>query len=141
VDGTENPAGRAAAAAALIGAEDPDCAGGSYVIVQKYLHDMRAWNALPVEEQEKVIGRTKLADIEMPDEVKPANSHVALNTVIEPDGTPAADPAGQHAVRPGRAGRVRHLLHRIRGNPCRHRADAGQHVHRPAAGPRGAHCS
>src|SRR6266567_2255348 len=87
VDGTENPAGRAAAAAALVGAEDPGFAAGSYVIVQKYLHDMRAWNALPVEEQEKVIGRTKLADIEMPDELKPANSHVALNTIIEPDGT------------------------------------------------------
>jgi putative iron-dependent peroxidase len=87
VDGTENPTGPAAAAAALVGAEDPDFAGGSYVIVQKYVHDMRAWNALPVEEQEKVIGRTKLADIEMPDEVKPANSHVALNTIIEPDGT------------------------------------------------------
>jgi porphyrinogen peroxidase len=87
VDGTENPTGPAAAEAAIIGPEDPDFAGGSYVIVQKYLHDLRAWNALPVEEQEKVIGRSKLADIEMPDEVKPANSHVALNTIIEPDGT------------------------------------------------------
>jgi len=87
VDGTENPTGPAAAAAALVGAEDPDFAGGSYVIVQKYVHNMQAWNALPVEEQEKVIGRTKLADIEMPDEVKPANSHVAVNTIIEPDGT------------------------------------------------------
>ncbi len=87
VDGTENPTGPAAAGAAIIGPEDPDFAGGSYVIVQKYLHDLRAWNALPVEEQEKVIGRSKLADIEMPDEVKPANSHVALNTIIEPDGT------------------------------------------------------
>ncbi len=87
VDGTENPAGQAAASAAIIGAEDQDFAGGSYVIVQKYLHDVRAWNRLPVEEQEKVIGRTKLADIEMPDDVKPANSHVALNTIIEPDGT------------------------------------------------------
>src|SRR5260370_42557733 len=48
---------------------------------------MRDWNALPVEEQEKVIGRTKLAGIEMPDEVKPANSHGAVNTTIEPDGT------------------------------------------------------
>jgi putative iron-dependent peroxidase len=55
--------------------------------VQKYVHDMDAWNALPVEEQEKVIGRTKLSDIEMPDDVKPANSHVALNTIEEPDGT------------------------------------------------------
>ena len=87
VDGTENPAGAAAAAAALVGEQDPDFAGGSYVIVQKYLHDVRAWNALPVEEQEKVIGRSKLSDIEMPDDVKPANSHVALNTIIEPDGT------------------------------------------------------
>ncbi len=57
VDGTENPTGRSAYAAALIGAEDPDFTGGSYVIVQKYLHDMAAWNALPVEEQERVIGR------------------------------------------------------------------------------------
>ena len=87
VDGTENPVGRAAGVAALIGDADPGFAGGSYVIVQKYLHDMDAWNALAVEEQEKVIGRTKLSDIEMPDDVKPANSHVALNTIEEPDGT------------------------------------------------------
>src|SRR5499427_935664 len=87
VDGTENPVGRAAGLAALVGDADPGFAGGSYVIVQKYVHDMDAWNALPVEEQEKVIGRTKLSDIEMPDDVKPANSHVALNTIEEPDGT------------------------------------------------------
>ena len=87
VDGTENPAGAAAAAAALVGDGDPGFAGGSYVIVQKYRHDIRAWNALAVEEQEKVIGRSKLSDIEMPDDIKPANSHVAVNTIIEPDGT------------------------------------------------------
>ncbi len=87
VDGTENPSGTAAAAAAIIGDQDPAFAGGSYVVVQKYLHDMHAWNALPVEEQEKVIGRTKLADIEMPDDVKPANSHVAANTLFDPDGS------------------------------------------------------
>jgi putative iron-dependent peroxidase len=87
VDGTENPAGRAAEAAALVGAEDPHFAGGSYVIVQKYLHDMVAWNALPASEQEKVIGRTKLSNVELPDGVKPANSHVALTTITEPDGT------------------------------------------------------
>jgi putative iron-dependent peroxidase len=81
VDGTENPAGSDALAAALIGDEDPEFAGGSYVIVQKYLHDLDAWNALAVEDQERAIGRTKLADIEMPDDVKPANSHVALNTI------------------------------------------------------------
>jgi porphyrinogen peroxidase len=87
VDGTENPAGNAAASAALTGAEDPDFTGGSYVIVQRYLHDIAAWNALTIEEQERVIGRSKLTDIEMPDDVKPANSHVALNTITDPDGT------------------------------------------------------
>jgi len=87
VDGTENPVGAAAGMAALTGDADPSFAGGSYVIVQKYLHDMAAWNALSTEDQEKVIGRSKLADIEMPDEVKPANSHVALNTIEDPDGT------------------------------------------------------
>ncbi|MCP9210662.1 Dyp-type peroxidase [Streptomyces cucumeris] len=87
VDGTENPEGPAASAAVLIGDEDAPFAGGSYVIVQKYLHDLRAWNALPVEAQEKVIGRTKLSDIELDDAVKPDDSHVALTTITDPDGT------------------------------------------------------
>src|SRR6266545_3803309 len=87
VDGTENPVGPAATAAVLVGAEDPRFAGGSYVIVQKYLHDLRAWNALPVEAQEMVIGRSKLSDIELDDAVKPADSHVALTTIVDPDGT------------------------------------------------------
>ena len=87
VDGTENPSGAAAGAAVLVGEADPGFAGGSYVIVQKYLHDMDAWNALSVEEQERVFGRSKLSDIEMPDGDKPANSHVALNTIVDPDGT------------------------------------------------------
>ena len=86
VDGTENPEGSASLDAALIGDEDPLFAGGSYVIVQKYLHDLAAWDALPVEEQERVIGRTKLNDIELPDEVKPANSHVVLNTIVDDEG-------------------------------------------------------
>ena len=86
VDGTENPRGGAAQAAAIVGDEDPAFAGGSYVIVQKYVHDLGAWNAMSIEEQERVIGRTKLADIEMPDDVKPANSHVALNTIVDADG-------------------------------------------------------
>jgi putative iron-dependent peroxidase len=81
VDGTENPTGVAAARAALIGAEDPAFTGGSYVIVQKYLHDLAGWNALPTEEQEKIIGRTKLADIELDDDVKPSYAHNALNVV------------------------------------------------------------
>ncbi|MCO6006824.1 Dyp-type peroxidase [Actinoallomurus purpureus] len=87
VDGTENPVGPAASAAVLIGDEDPDFAGGSYVIVQKYLHDMEAWNALPVDAQERIVGRTKLENIELDDAVKPSNSHVALTTITDPDGT------------------------------------------------------
>jgi putative iron-dependent peroxidase len=87
VDGTENPTGPAAEEAVTIGPEDPAFAGGSYLIVQKYVHDMGAWDALTVEEQERVIGRAKLSNVEMDDDVKPANSHVALNTIIDPDGT------------------------------------------------------
>lgn len=86
VDGTENPDGAQAAHATEIGAEDPHFAGGCYVHVQKYLHNMPAWHALPVPEQERVIGRTKLEDVELADDVKPANSHVALNVVDDADG-------------------------------------------------------
>ncbi len=86
VDGTENPTGVAAINAAIVGDEDPDFAGGSYVIVQKYLHDLTRWETLPVEEQQRVVGRTKLDDVELADEVKPTNSHVALNTIADPTG-------------------------------------------------------
>ena len=83
VDGTENPTARAAIDAAYIGAEDEAFAGGSYVIVQKYLHDLAAWNTLPTEAQERIIGRTKLSDIELDDAVKPTFAHNALTTIVE----------------------------------------------------------
>lgn len=83
VDGTENPVAQAALDAVLIGEEDAAFAGGSYVIVQKYLHDLERWNELPIEAQEKIIGRTKLADMELDDAVKPASAHNALTTIIE----------------------------------------------------------
>jgi putative iron-dependent peroxidase len=83
VDGTENPAGQAAADATIIGEEDAAFAGGSYVITQKYLHDLNRWNALPVEAQERIIGRTKLSDIELDDAVKPTSAHNALTTIME----------------------------------------------------------
>jgi porphyrinogen peroxidase len=82
VDGTENPTGPAAARATIIGTEEPAYAGGSYVIVQKYLHDLAGWNALPVEAQEKIIGRTKLSDVELDDSVKPTSAHNALTTIV-----------------------------------------------------------
>ena len=83
VDGTENPTGSAAADAVFIGDEDPAFAGGSYVIVQKYLHNLNAWNKIPTEAQEKIIGRTKVSDIELDDSVKPTSAHNALTTIVE----------------------------------------------------------
>jgi putative iron-dependent peroxidase len=83
VDGTENPVDQGAIDATIIGEEDPDFAGGSYVIVQKYLHDLTRWNEVPVAEQEKIIGRTKLSDIELDDAVKPTSAHNALTSITE----------------------------------------------------------
>ncbi|GAA1855769.1 Dyp-type peroxidase [Pseudonocardia ailaonensis] len=87
VDGTENPTGAAASAAVLVGAEDPEFAAGSYLLVQKYLHDLEKWNALPVEAREHAVGRRMLDDVELSDEEKPTDSHVALTTIVEEDGT------------------------------------------------------
>lgn len=84
VDGTESPRGDEGRAVALV--RDGVWAGGSYIVAQKYTHDLRAWNDLPVEEQEKVIGRTKHSDIELDEDVKPSNSHVAVNSVEDEDG-------------------------------------------------------
>jgi putative iron-dependent peroxidase len=83
VDGMENPVDQAAVDAALIGEEDAAFAGGSYAIVQKYLHDLKGWNAVPVEQQEKIIGRAKLSGIELDDAVKPTSAHNALTTIEE----------------------------------------------------------
>jgi porphyrinogen peroxidase len=83
VDGTENPTGQAAVDAILVGDENPECAGGSYVVVQKYLHDLAGWNALSTEAQERIIGRMKLSDIELDDSVKPTSAHNALTTIVE----------------------------------------------------------
>jgi porphyrinogen peroxidase len=83
VDGTENPVDQGAIDATIIGEEDAPFAGGSYVIVQKYLHDLDRWNTLPIEQQEKIIGRTKLSNIELDDAVKPTSAHNALTTIME----------------------------------------------------------
>jgi porphyrinogen peroxidase len=83
VDGTENPTGDTATEAVVIGDEDPTFAGGSYIIVQKYLHDLDGWNALSTEAQENIIGRKKLSDIELDDAVKPTSAHSALTTIVE----------------------------------------------------------
>lgn len=83
VDGTENPTADEAAHATLIGEEDSAFVGGSYLIVQKYLHDLAAWEKLTIEEQERIIGRKKLSNIELSDEVKPSFAHNALTTIVK----------------------------------------------------------
>jgi porphyrinogen peroxidase len=87
VDGTENPDGPLAVSATTIGAEDSEFGGSCYVHVQKYLHEMSSWNSLSVTEQELVIGRTKLENLELDDDEKPADSHIALNVITDDDGT------------------------------------------------------
>jgi putative iron-dependent peroxidase len=86
VDGSENPTGQSALDAVHVGDEDPDFRGGSYVIVQKYVHDMPAWEALETPDQENVIGRSKLSNVEMADDVKPSNAHIALNVIVDENG-------------------------------------------------------
>lgn len=85
VDGTESPTGIEADRTAYVA--DGPFAGSSYLIVQRYLHDLTSWERLTVEEQERVIGRHKLSDIEIPDDKKAPDSHVALNSITAPDGT------------------------------------------------------
>jgi putative iron-dependent peroxidase len=109
VDGTENPVPQGdREAAAVIGEGEPEFAGGSYVFVQKYVHDMKAWNALPVEEQEKAVGRRRYDDRELPDGVKPDNAHNSVTNIKAEDGSeikivranmPFADPsANEHGT-------------------------------------------
>jgi putative iron-dependent peroxidase len=118
VDGTENPVEQEAMDATLIGEEDATFAGGSYVIVQKYLHDIAGWNALPTEVQERIVGRTKLSDIELDDTVKPSSAHNALTTIVEdgkalqilrdnmPFGRPSAGEFGTYFIGYSRTPRV-----------------------------------
>jgi putative iron-dependent peroxidase len=131
VDGTENPQGSALSEAVLIGKEDPPFAGGTYVTVQKYLHDLRAWNAIPTEQQELIIGRRKLSDIELDDSVKPSYAHNALTQIVEdgrevkilrdnmPFGSPARGEFGTYFIGYSRSPRTveRMLRNMFVGDP------------------------
>ncbi len=86
VDGTANPTGLDLPAAALVGDEDADFVGGSYVVVQKYLHDLKGWARVPTHLQEAIIGRTKLDNIEIDDDDAPRKSHKSLATIVDADG-------------------------------------------------------
>jgi putative iron-dependent peroxidase len=83
IDGTENPKGAGRAAAALIGREDPDYAGGSYVAVQRYVHDLAKWRLMGDREQERIIGRTKPDSMELPASKKPATAHISRVVIKE----------------------------------------------------------
>lgn len=87
VDGTANPVGAALPEATLVGHEDPPFAGGSYVVVQKYVHPLDAWRTLTAEQQEAVMGRTKPDSIEL-DDAPPAaqKSHKTLATIVDDAG-------------------------------------------------------
>lgn len=87
VDGTENPSiDLDPYFFGVIGAEDSSFAGGSYVFVQKYIHDMKSWNATSIYEQEKVIGRHKFNDVELSDAEKPENAHNAVTNIQDEEG-------------------------------------------------------
>ncbi|EJN06505.1 Dyp-type peroxidase [Phyllobacterium sp. YR531] len=86
VDGTANPTGTDLPASTLIGDEDPGFAGGSYIVVQKYLHDLRKWTALPTNEQEEIIGRKKIDNVEIDDDDAPRKSHKSLATILDAEG-------------------------------------------------------
>ncbi|GAB11388.1 hypothetical protein GOARA_068_00470 [Gordonia araii NBRC 100433] len=86
VDGTENPTGQDAIDAITVTDDDAAFQGGSYVAVQRYVHDMPEWTSLSTEDQEAAIGRSKADNIEMDDETKPSNSHIALNVITDDEG-------------------------------------------------------
>jgi putative iron-dependent peroxidase len=84
VDGTENPETQEDRAKVTL-IKEGEYAGGSFVFAQRYVHHLDKWTQLKVDAQEKVIGRTKPDDVEMDDETKPENAHIA-RVVIEDDG-------------------------------------------------------
>ncbi len=87
VDGTENPEYEDERSSyAVIGDEDPQFAGGSYAFVQKYIHDMEAWEKQPLVEQEKVIGRHKFNDVELTDDEKEPGSHNVVTNIQDENG-------------------------------------------------------
>lgn len=86
VDGTANPDGLDLPNATIVAEEDSDYAGGSYIVIQKYLHDMTAWRAQSVETQEAIIGRTKFDNVELPDAAAGQKSHKTLCTIEDDEG-------------------------------------------------------
>jgi len=74
IDGSENPTPLDAPDVALLPEGVPGAAG-TVLLLQKWKHKVSEWEALPVDQQERIMGRTKLDSIEL--ENKPSDSHVA----------------------------------------------------------------
>lgn len=79
VDGSANPKEDARRTVAII--SEGDHAGGSFVMAQRWMHDLASFNALPVVDQERVIGRTKADSIELTGDAMPADSHVSRTDI------------------------------------------------------------
>lgn len=86
VDGTANPVGPAVPSSVLVAEEDTSVQGGSYIVIQKYVHDLESWKSLPTETQEKIIGRTKIDNVELDDAESGQRSHKTLNTIEDENG-------------------------------------------------------
>lgn len=86
VDGTANPVGSEIMESIMVADEDASAVGGSYIVVQKYLHDLASWNALRAEQQEAVIGRTKLDNVELDDAESGQRSHKTLTSIEDENG-------------------------------------------------------
>lgn len=86
VDGTENPKGLHKLDVAIVGDEDSDFAGGSYIHVQRYRHNMDKWNQLAVTSQEQIIGRTKADDVEFASEMKKPTAHTKRTNLKDEHG-------------------------------------------------------
>lgn len=87
VDGTANPVGPAVDSSILVAEEDERAVGGSYVVVQKYVHDLPAWKTLKAEQQEAIIGRTKLENVELDNAgAEEQKAHKTLATVVDESG-------------------------------------------------------
>lgn len=87
VDGTENPEGDDRLDVALVGDEDPEFAGGSYLHLQRYEHDLAAWQRLSLKQQEDTYGRTKADNVEYPGDKKSLHAHTKRTSLKHADGS------------------------------------------------------
>jgi porphyrinogen peroxidase len=86
IDGTENPTGQHREEVALVGEEDPSFRGGSYLHLQKYIHNLDRWEKLPIDKQETVFGRSKVDNIEFASIEKSPHAHTKRTSLKNQHG-------------------------------------------------------